>query len=57
MPFIANKVRGQARKFNIKALRDTLELAVQLDQDVKSGDISQDRIIELVIVSATKSRK
>ncbi len=57
MPFIANKIRGQARRFNTKALRDTLELAVQLDQDVKTGDISQDRIIELVIIAATKSRK
>ncbi len=57
MPFIANKIRGQARRFNTKALRETLELAVQLDQDVKTGDISQDRIIELVIIKATKSRK
>ncbi len=57
MPFIANKIRGQARKFNTKALRETLELCVQLDLDVKYGDISQDRIIELVIVSATGSRK
>lgn len=58
-PFVAGKYMDQARRFGIKELRQVMEEGAEIEQNVKTGLLSDNLAVELFIVkhSAGKSDK
>lgn len=53
-PYIVGKLQEQAKSFDSDALRKLLELCVQTEQDVKSGNMNERIAVETVIVSVSE---
>lgn len=54
-PYIARKYIAQSSRFPLAALRATLELCAQTDEDVKSGKILDVLAVELLLVGLSQS--
>ncbi len=52
-PYPAKKLMDQVGAFKTRTLREKVEYGVQLEQDMKSGRIDEDNIVELFIIKNT----
>lgn len=55
-PFVAGKYMDQAKRFGMKELRSVMEEGAQIEQDVKTGLLSDTLAVELFIVKHSAGR-
>ena len=53
LPFVADKLTGQARRFSMKQLLDVFGRLLQIDEDMKSGGMPGEVAFELLIADLT----
>lgn len=53
-PYITGKLQEQTKSFKADALRHLLELCIQTEQDVKSGNLNERIAVETVLVSISE---